>query len=131
MNATISSNEPTATDGEQDTEDTIVEPEDQVEPDLKLDEAQPGLADLEESRATAESEDVVEPTEDWEDEELGEDSTELDDEDVLEGAERRRNKERGRTLEFDERLGEVVSRKRHKRSGDQDWQQDWDDEDDY
>ncbi|MCD6519842.1 MAG: transcription termination/antitermination protein NusA [Anaerolineae bacterium] len=41
----------------------------------------------------------------------------------------RKKKDRGRELVFDERLGRVVARKRHKRKGQHGWEEEWDEED--
>jgi len=41
----------------------------------------------------------------------------------------RKKKDRGRELVFDERLGRVVARKRHKRKGQRGWEEEWDEED--
>jgi transcription antitermination factor NusA-like protein len=58
-----------------------------------------------------------------------EDEENLEDSDKAREREAREKKARGRTLEYDERLGRVVSRKRHKSRGSRDWQdEDWDDD---
>jgi len=87
-----------------------------------------------EEEATPEPSEEQEPLDEPEEESFDFDFEDEDEEKIAEldkarEREAREKKARGRTLEYDERLGRVVARKRHKSRGSRNWQdEDWDDD---
>jgi len=100
-----------------------------LEPSEQVDEE--GVEEAEEYGLSAEDEAVAEPEEAEEaelvDEDLGEWIEDEDIEDTAGGrAKRRRDRDRRRVLEYDERLGRVVSRRKHRSGRQTDWEEeDW------
>jgi N utilization substance protein A len=87
---------------------------------------------VEEQPAPEAQDEVLEPEADELEPELEEEFEGQVEEDLAEGeqpSQGRKRRRRDRQLEYDERLGRVVARKRHKRSGGRDWSEDWDDND--